>query len=179
MKRLLIYTGLGNTLTAVLVSAAVYFFSPVHPLGQFRLLLGVVTLAWLIAGIRSLKYKVQAGDLKVTHGLLFSAGSGLVAAVSFGLVVWLLGTLNPVFWNDYLADQLQNLGMASGLLETNYSPGTLANNQLFARYPGKASGSNSKPNPRNLGPAIKFFSMGLAFVGRGLGFRLFSYIALT
>ena len=126
MKRLLVYTGLGNTLTAVLVSAAVYFFSPVHPLGQFRLLLGVVTLAWLIAGIRSLKYKVQAGDLKVTHGLLFSAGSGLVAAVSFGLVVWLLGTLSPVFWNDYLADQLQNLGMASGLLETNYSPGTLA-----------------------------------------------------
>lgn len=72
MKRLLIYTGLGNTLTAVLVSAAVYFFSPVHPLGQFRLLLGVVTLAWLIAGIRSLKYKVQAGDLKVTHGLLLA-----------------------------------------------------------------------------------------------------------
>lgn len=125
MKRLLIYTGLGNTLTAVLVSGAVYFFSPVHPLGQFRLLLGVVTLAWLIAGIRSLKYKVQAGDLKVTHGLLFSAGSGLVAAASFGLVVWLLGTLSPVFWNDYLTDQMQNLGMASGLLETNYSPGTL------------------------------------------------------
>ena len=126
MKRLLIYTGLGNTLTAVLVSGAVYFFSPVHPLGQFRLLLGVVTLAWLIAGVRSLKYKVQAGDLKVTHGLLFSAGSGLVAAVSFGLVVWLLGTLSPVFWNDYLSDQIQNLGMASGLLETNYSPGTLS-----------------------------------------------------
>ena len=125
MKRLLIYTGLGNTLTAVLVSAAVYFFSPVHPLGQFRLLLGVVTLAWLIAGIRSLKYKVQSGNLKVTHGLLFSAGSGLVAAASFGLVVWLLGTLSPVFWNDYLTDQMQNLGMASGLLETNYSPGTL------------------------------------------------------
>jgi hypothetical protein len=50
----------------------------------------------------------------------------LVAAVSFGLVVWLLGTLSPVFWNDYLSDQIQNLGMASGLLETNYSPGTLA-----------------------------------------------------
>ena len=125
MKRLIIYIGLGNTLTAILVSGAVYFFSPVHPLGQFRLLLGVVTLAWLIAGIRSLKYKVQAGDLKVTHGLLFSAGSGLVAAASFGLVVWLLGTLSPVFWNDYLTDQMQNLGMASGLLETNYSPGTL------------------------------------------------------
>jgi len=125
MKRLLIYTGLGNTLTAVLVSAAVYFFSPVHPLGQFRLLLGVVTLAWLIAGIRSLKYKVQAGNLKVTHGLLFSAGSGLVATASYGLIVWLLGTLSPVFWNDYLTDQMQNLGMASGLLETNYSPGTL------------------------------------------------------
>ncbi len=126
MKRLIIYIGLGNTLTAVLVSAAVYFFSPVHPLGQFRLPLGVITLAWLIAGIRSLKYKVQAGDLKVTHGLLFSAGSGLVATASYGLIVWLLGTLSPVFWNDYLTDQMQNLEMASHLLERNYSPGTLA-----------------------------------------------------
>ncbi|NBW32430.1 MAG: DUF4199 domain-containing protein [Cytophagia bacterium] len=126
MKRLILRNGLGNTLTAVLVSGAVYFFSPVHPLGQFRLLLGVVTLFWLVLGIRDLKYKVQAGDLKVTHGLLFSAGSGLVAALSFGLVVWLLGTLSPEFWNDYLSDQMRNLGMASGLLETNYSSGTLS-----------------------------------------------------
>jgi hypothetical protein len=77
--------------------------------------------------------------------------------------------LSPVFWNNYLADQLQNLGMASGLLETNYSPGTLA----------KLQDQIQNQTPATLAPAIKFFSMGLAFVGRGLGFRLFSYIALT
>jgi hypothetical protein len=126
MRRILLLYGLGNTLTAILVSAAVYFFSPVHPLGQFRLLLGVVTLGWLVAGVRHLKYHIRGGDLKVTHGLMFSAGCGLVASLSFGLVVWLVGTLSPDFWQDYLNDQLQNLGMASGVLETNYASGTLS-----------------------------------------------------
>ena len=126
MKSIILLYGLGNTLTTILLSSAVYFFSPVHPLGQFRLLLGVVTLGWLVAGVRHLKYQIQSGDLKVTHGLLFSAGSGLVASLSFGLVVWLLGTFSPVFWQDYLNDQLRNLGMATGLLETNYASGTLS-----------------------------------------------------
>ncbi|MFM7701352.1 MAG: hypothetical protein ACKO7V_11280, partial [Bacteroidota bacterium] len=84
MIKLILRIGLLNTLSAAALSALVYRWTPVHPLGQFRFLLGVVTLAWLIVGMNALRNEVFAGDLKVTYGLLFSAGVGLVSAISFG-----------------------------------------------------------------------------------------------
>ncbi|MFM7379726.1 MAG: DUF4199 family protein [Bacteroidota bacterium] len=125
MIKLILRIGLLNTLSAAALSALVYRWTPVHPLGQFRFLLGVVTLAWLIVGMNALRKEVFAGDLKVTYGLLFSAGVGLVSAISFGLVAWLLCAWVPGFWQAYLEDQVRNLEQASGILNANYSAGTL------------------------------------------------------
>jgi hypothetical protein len=124
MNKLIWGMGLGNTLTAAAVSTWVYLGTPVHPLGQFRLLLGVVTLGWLIVGMNQLRNKVFGGDLKVTYSLWFSAGMGLVSALSFGLLAWVAFLLFPEFWQAYLADQLRNLEQASGILNANYSQGT-------------------------------------------------------
>ena len=114
-----------NTLTATVLSAIIYGWSPVHPLGQFRLLLGVVTLVWLIIGMNALRKQVFEGSLKVTYGLLFSLGVGLVSAISFGLVAWLSCEWVPGFWQSYLVDQIRNLEQATGILKANYSAGTL------------------------------------------------------
>lgn len=116
--------GLMNTLGALLVSIPVYLWSTVHPLGQFRLLLGVVTLGFLILAVRDLKYRRQGGQLKMTDGLQLCLGMGAVAGLSFGLLVWLSATLFPSFWQAYLADQVQNLQQASGILDANYAQGT-------------------------------------------------------
>ncbi len=125
MNRLILRIGLMNTLTATAFSAVIYAWTPVHPLGQFRILLGVVTLGWLIVGMNVLRKQVFAGDLKVTYGLLFSGGVGLVSAISFGLVAWTVCSVVPGFWQSYIADQFKNLEQATGILKTNYSAGTL------------------------------------------------------
>jgi hypothetical protein len=114
-----------NTLTAIVLSAIVYGGTLVHPLGQFRFLLGVVTLGWLIAGMNQVRNKVFEGRLKVTYALIFSLGVGLVSALSFGLAVWIACWVHPGFWQAYLADQFRNLEQASPVLSTNYSEGTL------------------------------------------------------
>ena len=67
--------GLMNTLGALLVSIPIYLWSTVHPLGQFRLLLGVVTLGFLILAVRDLKYRRQGGQLKMTDGLQLCLGT--------------------------------------------------------------------------------------------------------
>lgn len=125
MNRLILCIGLMNTLTATALSAIIYVWTPVHPLGQFRFVLGLVTLGWLIAGMNRLRNKVFAGELKVTYGLLFSGGVGLVSTLSFGLVAWIVCSMVPDFWQAYLADQVRNLEQATGILSTNYSEGTL------------------------------------------------------
>jgi len=125
MNRLILRIGLMNTLTAVALSVIVYGWTPVHPLGQFRFLLGVVTLGWLIAGMNELRNKVFEGNLQVTYALFFSLGVGLVSAVSFGLAAWIACWMHPEFWQAYLADQTRNLEQASGILKANYSEGTL------------------------------------------------------
>lgn len=125
MNRLILRTGLLNTLTAVVLSAVVYGCTPVHPLGQFRLLLGVVTLAWLIVGMNELRNKVYQGEFKVTYAMLFSLGVGMVSALTYGMAIWIVCWLFPEFWQAYLGDQLRNLEQASGILNANYSDGTL------------------------------------------------------
>lgn len=142
MKRLILHTGLMNTLTAIFLSAAVYFsmvygWTSVHPLGQFRFLLGVVTLVWLIVGMNKLRIKVYEGELKVTYALLFSLGVGLVSAISYGLAIRIACWIHPEFWQTYLADQIRNLEQAAGILKANYSEGTLENlrSQIHAQSP--------------------------------------------
>lgn len=106
-----------------LLTALILFNFKYDPMGQFRLLIGVITVIIMVLAMRNYKYIYNQGNLNVTHGFVVSLAIGLVSAVlySFALFVWI--SFSNDLWQLHIDDQLRTLEQGRATIEKNYAAG--------------------------------------------------------
>lgn len=106
-----------------LLAALLLFNFKYDPMGQFRLLIGVITVVVMVLAMRNYKYIFNQGNMNVTHGFMVALSVGLISAFfySFSLYVWI--SFSDDLWQLHIDDQLRTLEQGRATIEKNYAVG--------------------------------------------------------
>jgi hypothetical protein len=121
-----------------LLAALILFYFRYDPMGQFRLLLGLVTLVVLILAMREYKYIYNQGHMNVTHGFLVSISIGLVSALLYSLAIFVWISFSDKLWQLHIDDQLRTLEQGRATIEKNYAAGQYERLQEGIKNAGKS-----------------------------------------
>jgi hypothetical protein len=110
---------------ATLILALLLFVFKFNPLGEFRLLLSVVTVVVTVLAMRQYKLIYNGGQLNLTDGLTVSLTVGLINSLFYSLLVLAWTTISPKLWDMHIQDQLRTLEQGKAIIERNYEAGQL------------------------------------------------------
>ncbi len=110
---------------ATWIMALLLFIFKFNPLGEFRLLLSVVTVVVTVFAMRQYKLIYNGGQLNLTDGLTVSVTVGLVNALFYSLLVLAWTSFSPQLWEMHIQDQLRTLEQGKAIIERNYEAGQL------------------------------------------------------
>jgi len=108
-----------------LLAALILFAFKFDPMGQFRLLLGLLTVIVMILAIRNYKYIYNQGSMNVTHGFMVALAVGLVSAVLYSLTLFVWISFSDKLWALHINDQLRTLEQGRVTIEQNYNAGQI------------------------------------------------------
>jgi hypothetical protein len=78
-------------------------------MGQFRLLLGIVTVVVMILAMRNYKYIYNQGSMNVTHGFMVALTVGLVSALLYSLTLLVWISFSEKLWDLHVAEMIRTL----------------------------------------------------------------------
>lgn len=110
---------------ASLLAALVLFNFRYDPLGQFRLMLALVTIVVLVLAIRNYKIIYNQGNMNVTHGFMVSIAVGLVSSFFYAGTIWVWSSFSDQLWQLHIQDQLRTLEQGTATIEKNYNAGQI------------------------------------------------------
>lgn len=108
-----------------LLAALLLFSMKYDPMGQFRLLLGIVTVVVMILAMRNYKYIYNQGSMNVTHGFMVALTVGLVSALLYSLTLLVWISFSDKLWALHINDQLRTLEQGRATIERNYNAGQI------------------------------------------------------
>jgi hypothetical protein len=106
-----------------LLAALLLFAFKYDPMGQFRLLLGIVTIVVMVLAMREYKYIYNHGNMNVTHGFMVSLSVGLFSAFLYALVLFIWISFSDKLWALHINDQLRTLALGKATIVKNYNEG--------------------------------------------------------
>lgn len=106
-----------------LLTALLLFNFKYDPMGQFRLLIGIITVVVMVLAMRNYKYIYNQGNLNVTNGFMVSLAIGLVSALLYALALYVWILFSNDLWQLHIDDQLRTLEQGRATIEKNYAAG--------------------------------------------------------